>query len=152
VLRTRGDFQVSNFAAEVEARTIGARVMDTALMPGRNWSLEPFYGLTPFARDASGNVLPWDGSALVYWDSGNLPSPNANIPPSTQGGDPHGDPRGHAEGSRSEGDLLPHRPDRRRDERRPVLLVQARFGVPDPARAESVHVRLVPVSLSACGR
>ncbi len=88
-----GDFQVTNFAAEVEARTVGARVMDTALMPGRNWEIHPFFGLTPMPRDASGNILPWDGSALVFWDVGNLPPPNANIPPSTQGGDPHGDPR-----------------------------------------------------------
>jgi hypothetical protein len=88
-----GDFQVTNFAAEVEARTIGARVMDTALMPGRNWEIHPFFGLTPMPRDSSGAILPWDGSALVFWDVGNLLPPNANIPPSTQGGDPHGDPR-----------------------------------------------------------
>jgi hypothetical protein len=88
-----GDFQVSNFAAEVEARTIGARVMDTALMPGRNWELKPFFGLKPFPRDASGDIAPWYGSALVFWDSGNLLPPNGNVPPDEQGGDPHEDPR-----------------------------------------------------------
>jgi len=88
-----GDFQVTNFAAEVEARTIGARVMDTALMPGRHWAIEPYFGLQPFERDSSGSILPWNGSAIVYWDSGNLPPPNANVPPAEDGGDPHEDPR-----------------------------------------------------------
>ncbi|MBI4730062.1 MAG: hypothetical protein HY775_11290 [Acidobacteria bacterium] len=88
-----GDFQVTNFAAEVEARTIGARVMDTALMAGRHWAVEPYFGLEPFPRDGDGNVAPWAGSALVYWDSGNYPPPNANIPPREDGGDPHEDPR-----------------------------------------------------------
>ncbi|HUE39176.1 MAG TPA: hypothetical protein VMR29_06705, partial [Candidatus Binatia bacterium] len=88
-----GDFQVTNFAAEVEARTIGARVMDTALMPGRHWAIQPYFGLQPFPRDTSGNLLPWNGSAFVYWDSGNLPPPNANVPPLPDGGDPHEDPR-----------------------------------------------------------
>ena len=88
-----GDYQVTNFAAEVEARTIGARVMDTALMPGRNWSVAGFFGLEPFPRGTGGAILPWNGSALVYWDSGNLLPPNANVPPSEEGGDPHEDPR-----------------------------------------------------------
>jgi hypothetical protein len=88
-----GDFQVANVAAEVEARTIGARVMDTALMPGRHWEIAPFFGLQPFPRDSGGRVGPWAGSALVYWDSGNLLPPNANVPPADEGGDPHEDPR-----------------------------------------------------------
>jgi hypothetical protein len=88
-----GDFQVTNFSAEVEARTIGARVMDTALAPGRNWEISPFYGLAGFDRDGGGAILPWGGSALVFWDSGNLLPPNWNVPPAEDGGDPHEDPR-----------------------------------------------------------
>lgn len=88
-----GDFQVTNSSAEVEARTIGARVMDTALMSGRHWAVHPYYGLHPFPRDGSGNIAPWRGSEFVYWDSGNLPPPNANVPPAVDGGDPHEDPR-----------------------------------------------------------
>ncbi len=87
-----GDFQVTNVSAEVEARTIGARVMDTALMPGRHWEIAPYFRLTPFPR-INGQIAPWHGSALVYWDSGNLPPPNANVPPILDGGDPHEDPR-----------------------------------------------------------
>jgi hypothetical protein len=88
-----GDFQVANAAAEVEARTVGARVMDTALMPGRHWSVDGFFGLEPFPRTDTGKIIPWNGSALVYWDSGNLLPPNANVPPLRDGGDPHEDPR-----------------------------------------------------------
>lgn len=90
-----GDFQVTNFSAEVEARTIGARVLDTALLSGRHWAATtyPYFGLTPFSRDGNNALLPWNGSALVYWDSGNLLPPNANVPPNEAGGDPHEDPR-----------------------------------------------------------
>jgi hypothetical protein len=87
-----GDFQVTNYSAEVEARTIGARVMDTALMPGRHWAINPFFGLSPMPRSGT-DIAPWNGSALVYWDSGNLLPPNANVPPDEAGGDPHEDPR-----------------------------------------------------------
>ena len=95
-----GDFQVTNFAAETEARTIGARFLDTSLPitnqvtgVARYWGLAGAFGLQPFDRDVNGAVLPWNGSALVYWDSGNLPPPNWNVPPATNGGDPHEDPR-----------------------------------------------------------
>lgn len=96
-----GDYQVTVFAAEVEARTIGAHVMDTALSTTqlasgayRNWTVDgAVYGLPPMPRDGLGNIAPLVGSALVYWDSGNLPPPNANVPPSLEGGDPHEDPR-----------------------------------------------------------
>ena len=90
-----GDFQVTNVSAEVEARTIGARVMDSALGVGRHWAATayPYFGLDPFDRDPGGSILPWNGSALVYWDSGNLVPPNWNVPPAEDGGDPHEDPR-----------------------------------------------------------
>jgi len=86
-----GDFQVTNHSAEVEARTIGAHVMDTSLMAGRHWSITPYWGLTHMSV---GGVIPnWAGSAIVYWDSGNYRPPNANVPPLEDGGDPHEDPR-----------------------------------------------------------
>lgn len=90
-----GDFQVANASAEVEARTIGARIMDTALtvIPDRHWAVQPFFGLKAIPKDDFGKPLPWAGSAIVYWDSGNLSPPNANVPPLLNGGDPHEDPR-----------------------------------------------------------
>lgn len=95
-----GDYQVANVAAEVEARTIGARFLDTSLpIPNevtgapRYWGVGPPFGLQGFERDGHGAVVPWRGSALVYWDSGNLPPPNANVPPAAVGPDPHEHPR-----------------------------------------------------------
>ena len=82
-----GDFQVANVAAEVEARTIGARLLQTSLAPGRHWARDPAFGLRPFDdRDVR-------SSALVYFDSGNLVPPAGNVPPAREGSDPHGHPR-----------------------------------------------------------
>jgi hypothetical protein len=84
-----GDFQVTNWSAEVEARTIGARLLSTSI-PVRFWERNFAWGngLAPY----SGNT---GGSAFVWWDSGNLPPPDANAPPNPSGqtDDPHEDPR-----------------------------------------------------------
>lgn len=85
-----GDYQVTNVSAEVQARTIGAPLIASS-SPVRPWQANfpwsPTGGMQPVASS--------QGSAFVYWDSGNRPPPNANIPPSEDGqtGDPHGDPR-----------------------------------------------------------
>jgi hypothetical protein len=81
-----GDHQVANIAAENEARTIGARVHEPALAPGRSPDLVPFYGIPPIPTN------PFVGSSLVMWDSGSPPPPLTNTPP-TAGADPHGVPR-----------------------------------------------------------
>jgi hypothetical protein len=70
-----GDHQVAQVAAEIEARTIGARIRQPALADGRHPDAEPFYGLAAMPEG------PWNGNALVYWDSGALPPPPANITP-----------------------------------------------------------------------
>jgi hypothetical protein len=108
------DYQVANITNEVQARTMGARVIHTALAPGRHWSVDPLYQLEPFAvatpgatgaapfapqaqeraqLPSDGSLLPHTGSALVYWDSGNPTPPNGNVPPEALGQDPHGDTR-----------------------------------------------------------
>ncbi|WP_329520033.1 hypothetical protein [Spirillospora sp. NBC_01491] len=84
-----GDHQVAPVAAEVEARTIGARVHAPALTPGRSPDKVPFWDLPALGAD------PYDGSALVLWDSGSPAPPLTNTPP-TEGRDPHSDPRGAA--------------------------------------------------------
>ncbi len=73
------DHQVANVSAEVEARTIGAPIME-GLGDGRHWALDPFI---------DGAEYPYKGSALIYWDSGNATPPNGNVPPDHTG-DPHG--------------------------------------------------------------
>lgn len=79
-----GDHQVTNVAAEVQARTMGAPIMQPGLPDGQHWERQPY-----FADTAS---YPYKGSALVYWDSGNATPPNGNLP-ADHAGDPHGHPR-----------------------------------------------------------
>ena len=76
------DHQVSNHAAEVNAATVKAPVME-GLAAGRHWALQPFKQRQSY---------PYKGSSLIYWDSGNATPPNGNVAPD-EGGDPHGHPR-----------------------------------------------------------
>ena len=78
------DHQVTNIAAEVEARTIRAPIVVPGLASGRHWEATPFFGAT--------SSYPYRGSSLIYWDSGNATPPNGNVP-AEHNGDPHGDPR-----------------------------------------------------------
>jgi hypothetical protein len=80
-----GDHQVTNVAADVEARTIGAAVYRPALGAGRHADVEPYWGL-PSAIEGS------TGSAMVIWDSGTPTAPTSNTP-NRGGSDPHGRPR-----------------------------------------------------------
>jgi hypothetical protein len=91
------DHQVTNVAAEVEARTIGAPIMTPGLGPNRHWEMDPYFADTA--------TYPYDGSALVYWDSGNATPPNGNVPAS-QNGDPHSHPRREAAASWQEAHFL----------------------------------------------
>ena len=69
-----GDHQVSNVTTEVEARTIGARIRQPALDPGRHTDVEPYFGIAPIRR------YPFGGSALVVWDIGPLRPPGCGAP------------------------------------------------------------------------
>jgi hypothetical protein len=92
------DHQVANLAAEVDARTSGARLLQTSLAPGRHWADvvgQRDFALDTFDLDADGRPLPHRGSAIVYVDSGNAMPPHGNVPP-RDGSDPHGDPRSDA--------------------------------------------------------
>ncbi len=82
-----GDHQVADVAAEIEARTIGARLLQPALAPGRHMS-----GSKAFFALPSIPSLPFPGSAMVYWDSGSPTAPTNNTPPRA-GKDPHERPR-----------------------------------------------------------
>jgi len=85
-----GDHQVSNYTAEVMARTIGARTNSGFVAAGRHWGVDPGWRLKRFDES-------WRGSALVYWDSGTALMPLFNVPPQNgpglAGRDPHSDPR-----------------------------------------------------------
>ena len=72
-------FQVANIASECEARTIGAQLREPALEAGKSHDLVPYFGIPPIS------AFPFDGSALVVWDSGNLAPPVENLPPQQLG-------------------------------------------------------------------
>jgi hypothetical protein len=89
-----GDFEVSMYAAAVEARTIGAYAHEPALeLEGdRLQDANLFFGIAAISR------YPFEGSAIVLWDSGpgrTQPPPLADLPPvaSAANEDPHEDPR-----------------------------------------------------------
>ena len=97
------DHQVTNIAAEVEGRTIGAALKTPALAPGQHWSLDPTFGFqTVNSWPSSG------GSYLVYWyaaDEHNTTPPTTNLP-SRSGNDPHEDPRRDRAGTDQEAHFL----------------------------------------------
>jgi hypothetical protein len=90
-----GDHQVSNYAAALEARTIGASVYEPALDPSTNRARDKnmFYGLPAIKH------FPFGGSAVEIWDSGPgrvQPPPLTNLPPTddpVNNIDPHHDVR-----------------------------------------------------------
>jgi hypothetical protein len=98
-----GDHQVTNWASEVEARTIGARLREPVLDPGRYPGPTPYWGIPRIS------TFPYKGpAAMVVGDVGPLrPCPNdgvtvcsgslAGTPPpplennaNLEGVDPHG--------------------------------------------------------------
>ncbi|GAA3088363.1 hypothetical protein GCM10017600_62990 [Streptosporangium carneum] len=84
-----GDHRVSTVTAEVEARTVGARIHQPAVAPGRNRDVTPYWGIRALPP------RPYAGSALVVWDSAAPAPPVGDTPPPgpPYGGDPHQDPR-----------------------------------------------------------
>jgi hypothetical protein len=81
-----GDHQVSVYAAEVEARTIGAGLRCPGVGDGRLPDVTPHWGL-PCVADGDAT-----SSVLVIWDSGSPAPPTINLAPN-EGRDPHEDPR-----------------------------------------------------------
>jgi hypothetical protein len=93
-----GDHQVTDYQADVEARTVGASVHKPILYKGR-WPNTKVMWNVPAVRG-----YPFTGSAAYYWDIGPIretspgnfagtePPPYENLPNRT-GQDPHGAPR-----------------------------------------------------------
>jgi hypothetical protein len=94
-----GDHQVADVTTEVEARTIGARVHRPLLGPGRERYRDRPYPDAPAGeafqgvRSLGAPGYAYDGSGVVFWDTGRTPPPwAANVPP-RDGQDPHEYPR-----------------------------------------------------------
>ncbi len=98
-----GDHQVTNWAAEVEARTIGAVTSTNPVDPGRLIEARPLVGIPPVA-------FPYDGSAIVMWDVGPLPAgtepPPTDERPPKGGIDPHGKARGDPQAQLQKSEFL----------------------------------------------
>jgi hypothetical protein len=90
-----GDFQVSIYAAAVQARALGVFAYEPALDIGNDRARD---GKLLFGVPAIPSY-PFTGSAIVLWDSGpgrTPPPPLVNLPPPAAGPanqDPHEDPR-----------------------------------------------------------
>ena len=105
-----GDHQVSDYAAAVEARTIGASVHVPALDLSTNRSRDRnmFYGIPAITH------YPFAGSAIVIWDSGpghtqpppltDTAPPEVTGDPTTQ--DPHENPRSTVAARTQKSDFL----------------------------------------------
>jgi len=94
-----GDHQVSNVATEIEARTIGASQHAPALGAGRSYEVTPLYGIPAIAS------YPFNGSAIVVWDSGTPTPPTTNTP-NTAGSDPHSKPRSNVDARTQKSEFL----------------------------------------------
>ncbi len=96
-----GDHQVTNFAADIEARSIGASAHVPIIDAGRWPGVDVLWNVPPIER------YPFKGSAVFYSDIGPVrpdpsdpdetigtpPPPLENVP-NREGEDPHGAPRG----------------------------------------------------------
>jgi hypothetical protein len=71
-----GDHQVAPVTVEIAARSSGAHIHTPALVPGKLVpEVTPYYDIPPIP------AYPFDGSAVVIWDSGNPAPPIGNLPP-----------------------------------------------------------------------
>jgi hypothetical protein len=97
-----GDHQVANISTEIEARTIGARLVVPALAPGRHTDVHPFFGISTVPG------FPFAGSAYVVWDSGTPAPPTDAVPPDgpQYGSDPHGKPRSQVSAREQKSEFL----------------------------------------------
>lgn len=98
-----GDHQVSPAAAEVQARTIGARLHTPALADGWSTDVRPYWGIAPIRR------YPYTGSAMVVWNSGAAYAPPpTNLAPAgpEYGDDPHEFPRAQPEAQKQKAVFL----------------------------------------------
>ena len=113
-----GDHQVAPLTVEVAARSNGMSIHTPILPPGKVVpEVTPYYGIPAIP------AYPFDGSAMVIWDSGNPAPPSGNtyppeitamdaewadLGPCAQGknSDPHSCPRNNATARQQKSDFL----------------------------------------------
>ena len=79
-----GDHQVSEYALQIQARTMGAAGHVPYAAADRTTNEDKGFGITPIPS------YPWAGSAYFLFDTGSPLSPLVNLPP-RDGHDPHDD-------------------------------------------------------------
>jgi hypothetical protein len=94
-----GDHQVANIATDAQARLLGAHVHQPVLAGGRSPVRQPMWGIEGI------DSYPYDGSAIVVWDSGSPTPPVGNVAP-RDGEDPHADPRNSKEARKQKSEFL----------------------------------------------
>ena len=94
-----GDHQVAPMTADIEARTIGAKIHRPVVTEGRLPDVEPSWGIEAIP------AYPYEGSAIIVWDSGAPAPPTTNLPPRA-GTDPHEDPRANVDVRRQKAAFL----------------------------------------------
>jgi hypothetical protein len=99
-----GDHQVSNFASDVQARTMSGMKTNAGAIDPIRWP--DYEALWDIPRITAG-AYPYSGSAIIYWDAGpyrvnpsnpgqtigTQPPPYGNVPPDPTWEDPHTSPR-----------------------------------------------------------
>jgi len=95
-----GDFQVTQWSAEIVARTIGAAIHEPTKRLGEHPDDNPYFGIPVIEQ------YPHRGHAIMVWDSGAFDGSRGNaLPPTTNtgptaeagyGNDPHSSPRSTA--------------------------------------------------------
>jgi hypothetical protein len=97
-----GDHQVTQYQADVEARTIGASIHTPILAAGRSPQATPSWGIPAIGS------YPFGGSALVYWDAGSqrVAAPPLENVPNRALEDPHEYPRRTPAARRQKSDFL----------------------------------------------
>jgi hypothetical protein len=89
------DHQVTQWSADIEARTIGASIHSPTLVPDRSIDKSPYFGIPAIESH------PFFGSAAFVWDTGpydmaldkGTPAPPVGNTALREGKDPHGVPR-----------------------------------------------------------
>lgn len=92
-----GDYQVTQWSAEIMARTIGAAIHEPTVRLGEHPDSNPYHAIRLIEQ------YPYDGHALMIWDSGAVsadgtrgnpfPPTNNTGPDGSVGNDPHESPR-----------------------------------------------------------
>jgi hypothetical protein len=90
-----GDWQVTELSAFIAARSMGIPIHRPVAAPGRSGEVNPGWGLADIAYPTDDVDYPYEGSAIIVWDSGSDPIPFDGVPPRTSR-DSHEDPRADA--------------------------------------------------------